>query len=156
MMIWAEVYQWYLAKREEQPHGDFHIGLESKAAHTRALMLQEESQSVSPAELMADTLGPWLDKHVTQDVAEGRDDGQFDDEDEGVALGQRTRVLLSDAWHKGLGKPNDPAPYDLSNLASAIKMHGGWVIERKQIDGQRGRWALREGSNWLENAWEPV
>jgi hypothetical protein len=89
-------------------------------------------------------------------VAEGRDDGQFDDEDKGVALGQRTRVTLSDAWHKGLGKPNDPAPFDLSNLASAIKMHGGWVIERRKIEGVRTRWALRADANWLENAWEPV
>jgi hypothetical protein len=156
MMIWAEVYQWYLAKREEQPHGDFHIGLESKAAHTRALMLQEESQSVSPAELIADTLGPWLNRPVTQDVAEGLDNGQFDDEDEGVALGLRTRVTLSDAWHKALGKPNDPAPFDLQNLQSAIRMIPGWSSNRLSLNGSKVRLSVRDGSDWKKTAWEPL
>jgi hypothetical protein len=46
-----------LAKREEQPHGEFHIGPESKAAHTRALLFQEESQVISLAEIGADCAG---------------------------------------------------------------------------------------------------
>jgi putative DNA primase/helicase len=156
MMIWAEVYQWYLAKREEQPHGEFHIGLESKAAHTRALLLQEESQAVSPAEIMADKLSAWLNKHVTQEVAEGRVDGQFDDEDDGIALGQRIRVSIDDVWHNGLGKDNDAAPYDLANMQSAFKMIPGWSSERKQIDGKRLRIGYRDGSDWAKKAWEPL
>jgi hypothetical protein len=156
MMIWAEVYQWYLAKREEQPHGDFHIGLESKAAHTRALMLQEESQSVSPAEIMADKLSAWLNEHVTQEVAEGRVDDQFDDEADGIVLGQRNVVLMDDAWHKGLGKDNDAAPFDLQNLQSAIRMIPGWTYFRRQEKGERTRVAYRDGSDWKKTAWEPV
>ena len=156
MMIWAEVYQWYLAKREEQPHGEFHIGLETDAAHLRAKLLQEESQSISPVELLADSLVSWLNDPITKDGAEQPGSAQFDDEDEGVALGQRTRVTLSDAWHKGLGKPNDPAPYDLQNLAAAVRKIPGWDIERRKIGGERTRWLLRKGSNWEKNVWEPL
>jgi hypothetical protein len=126
------------------------------SARTRALLLQEESQAVSPAEIIADTLGPWLNEPVTQDVAEGRDNGQFDDEDDRIALGHRTRVTLSDAWHKGLGRVNDPAPYDLQNLSTAIKMIPGWSSNRLSLNGSKVRLSVRDGSDWKKTAWEPV
>ncbi len=98
-MLWAEAYALYRQKRQEQPHGPLYIGLESHAAKTRAHELQEESRTVTPAEVIADSLAEWLEKPVTEEVANGEVEDRFDDEDEddGTPRGRRNVVSLTDA-----------------------------------------------------------
>ncbi|GEM_PF-5615163 len=50
----------------------------------------------------------------------------------------------------------DPSPLDYQNLAAAVHATPGWSLQRYRVQGQRGRWLIRDGSNYKEKPWEPL
>ncbi|MEM6899450.1 MAG: virulence-associated E family protein [Pseudomonadota bacterium] len=154
--VWAEVVVWYRDARKKQPHGELPLFLQDKAAQLTSARLQDQSRTLSPSEMMAEKIAPWLERERDlADVVEGGDD-RFDRESAGDGVRvRRNRVLASTVWEDCLGHDRAPSNLDLQNLAAATNHIDGWTKDRRSFDGYRTTWFLRENAD-LETEWEPV
>lgn len=175
LQIWAEAYQMYLDMREEQPHGDLPLFLQSPEARSEAAMLQGEARTSTLAEMWAEKIIEWLDTPVTlqaflSEYATEASEKMLGEVDSPIGKVDPEKVKIrrvvftrDDAMERALGFDRTLASEIMaSNVEKAIAMIPGWVPERHVLPegstgvvrrlGKQARWRVRLDSTERDRA----
>ncbi|EBA09091.1 hypothetical protein SSE37_22654 [Sagittula stellata E-37] len=137
--IMGEAYACYVAMREAKPTGDLPLYLVDPEAQREATALQEGARVETPASILSEQLGAWLDAPVGED---------FDDLD-GTEPRYRDRICTQLIWTDFMsqdGRKTIPHQ-EVQSINNAMKMARGWEAKssiRFENMGVRRGWVRSE------------